>query len=316
MSDSKTNIQQKIDQIKTLRLDIERLAGAFNQASARYFAQAVDIHQHTRSIGVFYQEQVLPLDNKYGITPILTESNQASEYQKICGEILERTPQDRRADMQRVLENFGFDSETGLNTRDLLSKIWFLVARSLRCRYLLQSIGFQTDEMPTEQFFTPEQYVIQVLLHNITTGGGCKPGINARLVQPYAAMLLEHLKILKREKENELNAQLEPASLPTPERQIGVDSDLARALALSRSQESARKSSEESDLIDPNVRLAMRLSFQTAYNHQSKTETKQSDNYDQQLAALLESGMSFEDAEALLRTELNASGRSNQGRFC
>lgn len=153
--------------VPDMKQDIEALKARIDTLSA-LFAQEVDIHTHTRQIGPHYQ-YFNAIDQRYNL------SRSTQPLQAVISEILAKCPQDKKKNITTVLNTIqrtrGCDGETHANLQELLIRTWSLV------------------NMPNN-YSNAFALFIDNLDHNILTGGGCVPGIAARLIQPYTHFVL------------------------------------------------------------------------------------------------------------------------------
>lgn len=178
------------------------------QELARMFASNADIHTFTRPIGVITRNFFLPFDQRYQVT---TATH--ADFEKTVQEIIALTKVgDERNKVTIVLNSIRtmrgkLDAETGLDVMNLLVKTWELAKK-----------------IP---FANAQSLVIDNLRHNKDTGGGCYPGIAARLVQPYTIFLKEAVR-----HQNQLSVTHHDVDNDND------DDDLALAKVLSLSQNS------------------------------------------------------------------------------
>lgn len=158
--------------LSDIKQDIEKLQNDIEILSA-LFAQEVDIHTHTRQIGPYYQSFNV-IDQKYKLS-----SNRQS-LEDVIKEILARCPSGYKKNISTVLDTIRAttraDDETHANLQELLIRTWSLV------------------NMPNN-YDNAFDILIKNLDHNIITGGGCVPGIAARLIQPYTHFVLRMLQV-------------------------------------------------------------------------------------------------------------------------
>lgn len=154
-----------------IKQDIETLKARINTLSD-LFAQEVDIHTHTRQIGPHYQ-YFNAIDQKYNL------SSNTQKLEEVIKQILARCPAKYKQNITTVLNTIRAttrpDNETQANLQELLIRTWSLV------------------NMPNN-YSNSFDIFIQNLDHNIATGGGCVPGIAARLIQPYTHFVLRMLQ--------------------------------------------------------------------------------------------------------------------------
>lgn len=199
------------------------------------FAQDVDIHTYTRRIGQIAAEFYIELDKKHKMTKVTQ-----ADFERTAQEIMDKTTPADKAKVNIILNSVRSykgrkDTETGLDVMLLLVKTWELAKNSY--------------------YNNAQAVVIENLRHNKDTGGGCYPGIAARLVLPYARFLEDALaQSLKPEKTiadpdafefEQLQqilalSQAEYEAAQKAKAKVAVDADvqsdddeLARALALS-----------------------------------------------------------------------------------
>ena len=155
----------------TIKKDIETLKARIDSFQT-VFAEAVDIHQRTRIIGDYYKSFTM-IDAQYKL------SNTTQSLESVIQQILSRCPDALKKNITTVLNTIrntpGVDNETQANLQTLLIKTWSLV------------------NMP-KNHSNAFDLLIQNLDHNIATGGGCVPGIAARLIQPYTHFVLKMLE--------------------------------------------------------------------------------------------------------------------------
>jgi len=150
--------------------EIAQLEPAMQQVTS-IAAQAVDIHLHSRVLGVLCREKFVPVDDRYQLSFF---GDIQSEFNRIRPAIEAVALAEDRADLQKILNAIAakpglIEPETGLNMMSLLVKSWGLVEKS----------GIEENK----------GFIIHNLKHNIEAGGGCDAGIAARLVQPYVTLL-------------------------------------------------------------------------------------------------------------------------------
>lgn len=164
------------------------------------FKQATNVHLHTKKLGQACTRVFLKLDNQYQLSKggqtlamveadILKFSGNNANVKKVLASI--KHPKARK------------DLETGLNVQDLLIRTWTLACQA------------NNDANARE-------LVIDNLIQNIATKGGCLPGIAARLVQPYSHFVL-----------NKLQTRVTEALLGTPEQTMQSIIPAAAAAAAS-----------------------------------------------------------------------------------
>lgn len=139
-----------------------------------------DIHMHSSFLGEKYKE-FLALDNKYGLSCNNTDINAQNIYELIIN-FAKNDPV--IIEILQSIKNFGatIEPETGLNIEDLLIRSWQL---SDHC--------FASANM--------KELIIDNLLHNKATEGGCLAGIAARLTQPYCCGIGFILETIKDQKQ-------------------------------------------------------------------------------------------------------------------
>lgn len=145
-----------------------------------------DIHMHSSFLGEKCKA-FLALDNKYE----MSGNNADIDFQNIYELIISFSQNDRIViEILRFIKNFGatIEPETGLNIEDLLIRSWRL---SDHC--------FASANM--------KELIIDNLLHNKATGGGCLAGIAARLTQPYCCGIGFILKTIKDQKQEETETE-------------------------------------------------------------------------------------------------------------
>jgi hypothetical protein len=226
MSTSTADIKQDMEILKTR---IETLSGLF--------AQEVDIHTHTRQIGPHYQHFNV-IDQKYNL------SSRTQPLEVVIKEILARCPEACKKNITTVLNTIRAttraDNETQANLQELLIRTWSLVN-------------------------TPNNYsnafdiLIQNLDHNIATGGGCVPGIAARLIQPYTHFVLNMLSNTYNQSRTVTasgpNVSISKKGTAQNSSSNNVDSELAEALRLSQLE-----IKQKGDTVDPELEQALQLS--------------------------------------------------------
>lgn len=161
------------EQLKKLLANIQAMRDVVGQVNG-LCEQVVDIHSHTRKLGDLGRE-CMRRENLF-----IEQLNEVYEpintpMATLMADILAKCPQPQKANVATVLTTISNmaanEGETGLNAQYLLQRAW-----ALRNTY---SNG--------------AQQIMDNLDHNMITKGGCPAGIAARLVQPYAALLLEAL---------------------------------------------------------------------------------------------------------------------------
>lgn len=164
------------------------------------YAVPEDIHKYTAYLGAQCKQIFLRLDDKYHLA-------QAGDFETIAREITALSGND--ASVITVLGSIRaagstVDRETGLNIRDLLVRTWGLASHPLAPQKIT------TDEHPGIQI-NARQVVVENLQHNKKTGGGCLPGISARLTQPYCTfmtIILEQAMLKQKERYDSAASQL------------------------------------------------------------------------------------------------------------
>lgn len=157
-----------------LQADLAQMQNALTELQ-NMFGQAVDIHTHTRRIGQLCRTIFFPVDEHYGLTQSTLE-----DFERTAAEIQDWANTLPGTDKVRTVLNSvrafrdKTDHETGLPIMQLLMNTWKLAKM-----------------LPHQN---APSLVIENLRHNKETGGGCYPGIAARLVQPYSVFLHEILK--------------------------------------------------------------------------------------------------------------------------
>ena len=245
MSVSTADIKAKlIEELQTL-----------NTVLAELFDKDVDIHTHTRIIGQHYRK-FYQAEQTYH----LSSNNQTVD--TVIQEILEKCPDSQKANVNRVLNTIKAtaapDAETGVNLPELLIRTWSFVKKS-------------------HIYTNCVELIINNLDHNIITGGGCFPGIAARLIQPYTSFVLYMLTLSHTQ-----NHQFAPK-----------DDDLDKAIALSLAtpikQQYSR--SESKDREEQEFQLALYRSKIEQQKRQNPTysqgSTTTDDDFDMQLAMAL-----------------------------
>jgi hypothetical protein len=152
-------MKELMQALKSARTILDKLGPVFGAAD--------NVHAHTRTIGQLAKE-LLTIDNAYQFSSIA-----GVQFETVAAEILARSGKDPHVAV--VLNNIRangtkLDHETGLNIQEQLIRTWTLAK--------------------TVNYAEPREMVIDNLQHNIETGGGCLPGISARLVQPYALFVM------------------------------------------------------------------------------------------------------------------------------
>lgn len=171
------------------------------------FAKDDDVHKHTRTIGPLAKELML-IDENYKFSAVAQPNFEAT-----AAEILAYSQNDPIVAL--MLNNIRangtrLDHETGLNIQEQLIRTWTLAK--------------------TVRYAEPKDMVIDNIKHNAKTGGGCLPGISARLVQPYANFVLaalEGLAVKGYDDDLELALAMSKA-------ESAKDDDLEKAIALSK----------------------------------------------------------------------------------
>lgn len=159
-----------------LNIDLQDIqeANQFLRFMAQLYAQRVDIHTHTTTLGKAGEYFKL-LDQLYKI-------NRADvPLQTVCNEI--RQFCDNDVNVGRALDSIilfkdQIEGETKQNGADLLIRVWELSKK------FTTLLGIQNAQT----------LIIDNLKHNRETGGGCYAGICARLIQPYSVFLMEELR--------------------------------------------------------------------------------------------------------------------------
>lgn len=188
------------------------------------FEQAVDIHTHTRAIGQHFNTCFFPIDKKHQLS-------QVENFETVAAEILREAENDPR--VARVLNSVRangarLDGETQINIMDLLVRTWNLAKNPLN-------------------YANAREVVLDALKHNIDTGGGCLPGISARLVAPYANFV-NYLLNPQPVAQNRGDAALEQALQESAAlAESAEDAALRRALAASRNV-SKRSANDDAEL--------------------------------------------------------------------
>jgi len=143
------------------------------------FGQPNDIHQYTRELGQICRDNFLAIDEKNNFTKA---GELLEKFKVFRSELFECNILPNKVNGVRLIldsiENKGeahIEPETGINMMSLFVKTWDLAKNS----------GYR------KQY---QQDVINVLVHNKITGGGCDAGIAARLIQLYTAFLYAEMK--------------------------------------------------------------------------------------------------------------------------
>lgn len=224
MSASPSDLKQEIEHLKT---SIDILTGIY--------AEEVDIHTHTRQIGPYYQ-QFCAVDRRYNL------SSNTQPLENVIRDILRRCPASHLANVTRVLNTIrvtvGSDHETHVNLQELLMRTWSLVNK------------------PNNHSNAFELF-IQNLDHNIITGGGCVPGIAARLIQPYTHFVFKMLSNLQAQTSTVTPSvpsvsiparRIQPSPIPQSHRvHDAEDRELQEALRLSMCVVHERKMKQEQE---------------------------------------------------------------------
>lgn len=171
--DIKQEIDAAIGAAEAELQEIHTLENNLTNNLSPVFGQEVDIHTYTRYIGDAY-----PLFNTADLNHTLSSNTQKLE--DVIKEILDKCPAAQKGNVTTVLNTIRAttrpDPETKVNLKELLIRTWSLV------------------NMPMNHTNAFEEF-IKNLNHNIETGGGCVPGIAARLVQPYTHCVLRMLQV-------------------------------------------------------------------------------------------------------------------------
>jgi hypothetical protein len=168
------------------------------------FKQAANVHLHTRKLGKACKDIFFKLDNQFQLSKnSLTLAQVEAEILKFSN----NHPVVKRVLASIKLPRAKLDGETGLNIPDLLIKTWHLAS---------DAYGYDGAR----------DLVIDNLKHNVATGGGCLPGIAARLVHPYSVLIF-----------NKLQTQRMEAFLGTPAQAAQIDAPAAAATSSARNEE-------------------------------------------------------------------------------
>lgn len=169
---------------------IERISAA-NKKLESIFSLNVDIHKHTRVIGEVCRS-IVDIEQRFFTIP------ETATLSKVVQEISEYSGNDPT--VLRVLQSIvsqgeKCDHETQLNSGRQLISVWELTKVSC--------------------YADAQDVVIDNLKHNLQTGGGCLPGISARLVQPYLALLQQYVYDSNTEQLLDPQAILAPQAEPS-----------------------------------------------------------------------------------------------------
>jgi hypothetical protein len=250
-----TSIPDMKQQIETLKTSLDILT--------QMFETEIDIHTYTRQIGAVYP-QFYAADRTHNL------STNTQKLEEVIQAILQRCPATQKNSVTTVLNTIrattGADNETCANLQELLIRTWSLVNNSNNYKNAFQVLMDNLD-------------------HNIATGGGCVPGIAARLIQPYIHFVLhmlrqayeqsrvatpsvQNLSMLKKLAQNAHPNDIDPMlaealrlsllELGKENKNSHEDRELERVLQLS-----AREAKNEKDSPDPALARALQLSALT-----------------------------------------------------
>ncbi len=156
------------------------LLGVLIESQGEIFARDDDIHTHTRALAQSYA-QFYAVDLHYNL------SNRDKSVDTAMLEIQNLTPAETLNAVNQALNTIKntsqIDAETGLNLQDIFVRTWSL---TFKLPNISNVVGL----------------VIDNLAHNAQAGGGCIPGIIARLIQPYSAFIYESLKVERNNRQN------------------------------------------------------------------------------------------------------------------
>lgn len=156
-------------EVSILDSALQQLSQHSQEASA-IFAQEVNIHQHTVRLGELCTQYFMPFDQQFSI------SDSTMPLATVIAEINAFTAQqhpDKGASVKTILGSIADGAvvaETNLVLSEQLIRTWSLAKHA----------------------FSPANtmdLIVENLHHNIAADGGCLPGISARLIQPYMAIL-------------------------------------------------------------------------------------------------------------------------------
>ncbi|MBP9764099.1 MAG: hypothetical protein KBD03_02145, partial [Gammaproteobacteria bacterium] len=144
---------------------------------------------------------------------------------------------------------------------------------------------------------------IQNLDHNIATGGGCVPGIAARLIQPYTHFVL---KMLTHAYEQSRTLTASVPNVPIPKKATvqnlssnNVDPALERALRVSQLEIKNKK-----DSVDPELEQALRLSAAQTRLAPTAKQNQQNDDAEFQRVLQLSAPTTNKKTDAEVADEL------------
>ncbi len=266
--------------VPDMKQDIEALKARIDTLSG-LFAQEVDIHTHTRQIGPHYQ-YFNATDQRYNL------SSNTQKLEEVIKQILARCPAKYKQNITTVLNTIRAttrpDNETQANLQELLIRTWSLV------------------NMPNN-YSNSFDIFIQNLDHNIATGGGCVPGIAARLIQPYTHFVL---KMLTHAYEQSRTLTASVPNVPIPKKATvqnlssnNVDPALERALRVSQLEIKNKK-----DSVDPELEQALRLSAAQTRLAPTAKQNQQNDDAEFQRVLQLSAPTTNKKTDAEVADEL------------
>lgn len=268
-----TSVPDMKQDIEALKAHIDTLSGLF--------AQEVDIHTHTRQIGPHYQ-YFNATDQRYNL------SSNTQKLEEVIRQILARCPAKYKQNITTVLNTIRAttrpDNETQANLQELLIRTWSLV------------------NMPNN-YSNSFDIFIQNLDHNIATGGGCVPGIAARLIQPYTHFVL---KMLTHAYEQSRTLTASVPNVPIPKKGTvqnlssnNVDPALERALRVSQLEIKNKK-----DTVDPELEQALWLSAAQTRLAPTAKQNQQNDDAEFQRVLQLSAPTTNKKTDAEVADEL------------
>jgi hypothetical protein len=257
--------KEQLDQLHAMLKEMETI-----------FGRDEDIHRHTRRLGEICR-QFIEFDNQY-----VRSLEKVKDINSVTQEILARCPANLKANVEIALNSITnsqeADIETGLLLHELLRRTWALKS----------------------SYANGEDLIFDNLNHNKTAGGGCIPGITARLIQPYTAFLYRSIETHSQAYNAEQSSLNKKAGYFEDDEQLGQalsasmyfsspkiagnhfeedeDTLLAKALSLSLSNNSQKAGTRGQQPLlfskseDDELKLAIKLSAKEAQKTQEDAD--------------------------------------------
>lgn len=203
-----------ISQVEIQKNDLEQINIAL-KAMGEIYATEGNVHHHSRRLAAL-SKPFFTMDEKYGLSQSLS-----TDFKTACQEILAYAQNNEliKATLKTIENAKGNERETGLNPRDLLTKIWRLAK--------LQPHNSNAREL-----------VLDNLIHNRRAGGSCLAGIMTRLIHPYSFFISECMKEryygVFQSQDDDLEIALAHSIQTPPASYFNEDEQLKLALELSQ----------------------------------------------------------------------------------